>query len=62
MNVGVFSIVQAFYLYFLEVGYKTILHLAIDEDDHDTLEYIDILLQVNYIPGALPELKFRSLD
>ncbi|XP_023346076.1 uncharacterized protein LOC111715063 [Eurytemora carolleeae] len=28
-----------------EVGYKTILHLAIDEDDHDTLEYIDILLQ-----------------
>ena len=62
MNVGVFSIVQVFYLYFLEVGYKTILHLAIDEDDHDTLEYIDILLQVNYIPGVLPELKFRSLD
>ena len=24
-----------------EVGYKTILHLALDEDDHDTTRYIE---------------------
>ena len=27
-----------------EVGYKTILHLALDEDDHDTTRYIQALL------------------
>ena len=30
----------------IKVGYKTILHLAIDEDDHDTTDYIDVLLKV----------------
>ena len=25
-----------------EVGYKTILHLALDEDDHDTTRYIQV--------------------
>ena len=25
-----------------EVGYKTILHLALDEDDHDTTRYIEV--------------------
>ena len=25
-----------------EVGYKTILHLALDEDDHDTTRYIKV--------------------
>ena len=28
-----------------EVGYKTILHLALDEDDHDTTRYIEALLE-----------------
>ena len=27
-----------------EVGYKTILHLALDEDDHDTTRYIKVRL------------------
>ena len=29
-----------------KVGFKSILHLAIDEDDYDTTPYIDALLQV----------------
>ena len=28
-----------------EVGYKTILHLALDVDDHDTTRYIEALLE-----------------
>ena len=27
------------------MGYKTILHLALDEDDHDTTRYIEALLE-----------------
>ena len=33
----------------LKVGFKTILHLAIDEDDYDTTPYIEALLQVHKI-------------
>ena len=29
-----------------EVGYKTILHLALDEDDHDTTRYIKVRLML----------------
>ena len=28
-----------------EVGYKTILHLALDEDDHDTTRYIKVTFE-----------------
>ena len=30
-----------------EVGYKTILHLALDEDDHDTTRYIEGQSRIN---------------
>ena len=29
-------------------GHKTLLQLAIDEDDHDTTEYIETLLKVGH--------------
>ena len=35
-----------------KVGFKTILHLAIDEDDYDTTPYIDALLQVQSINSS----------
>ena len=35
-----------------KVGFKTILHLAIDEDDYDTTPYIDALLQVQQINSS----------
>ena len=30
----------------IQVGYKTILHLAIDEDDFDATPYVEALLKV----------------
>ena len=44
-----------------KVGFKTILHLAIDEDDYDTTPYIDALLQVQSITPS-PNLQYISLE
>ena len=42
------------------MGYKTILHLALDEDDHDTTRYIEALLEAGASAKHLNKLLFSA--
>ena len=42
------------------MGYKTILHLALDEDDHDTTRYIEALLESGASAKHLNKLLFSA--